>query len=108
MDLVKKHCTACEGGVLPMSPEQANKYLSAVLGWALTEDKKGIRREFVFEDFKKTMEFVNKVADIAENEGHHPEFRVSYGSVVIELSTHAIGGLSENDFIVAAKINALL
>lgn len=76
-------------------------------GWDVTEDGKKIRREFLFKNFKEAMVFVNKVADIAESEGHHPDLHVFYNRVVVELWTHAIGGLSENDFIVAAKVNEL-
>ena len=107
MDLTKKHCVACEGGVSPMDEQKAHEYLSEVLGWNISDDKKSIRREFEFKDFVGAMVFVNKVADIAESEEHHPDLHIFYNKVKIELSTHAIGGLSENDFIVAAKINAL-
>jgi len=108
MDLTKKHCVACEGGVPPMDEARAHEYLGEALGWNISDDKKSIRRGFEFKDFVGAMAFVNKVADIAESEGHHPDLHIFYNKVKIELSTHAIGGLSENDFIVAAKINALL
>ena len=91
-----------------MTKKEAEKYKAHLLGWIVAFDSKKISREFKFKDFKKTMVFVNKVADIAEAEGHHPDMLVSYGKVAIELSTHAIGGLSENDFIVASKINRLI
>lgn len=90
-----------------MNEEKAHEYLSQTLGWALAEDKKSIKKEFSFKDFVQAMAFVNKVAEIAESEGHHPDLHIFYNKVKIELSTHAIGGLSENDFIVAAKVNAL-
>ena len=75
-------------------------------GW--TTDNKKISKTFKFADFKEAMKFVNKVADLAENEGHHPDINISYNKVEIILWTHAIGGLSTNDFIVAAKIDQLL
>ena len=98
---------ACEGGALPLNKEQAQSYLKMTLGWALNEEGKKISREFKFKDFVEAMEFVNSVAKIAEAEGHHPDIHVFYNRVMIELWTHAINGLSENDFIVAAKINEL-
>lgn len=114
MNLLDKKCVACEGGVPPMDEQKAHEYLSEVLGWNISDDKKSILREFEFSPsggesaFIVAMKFVNKVAEIAESEGHHPDLHIFYSRVKIELSTHAIGGLSENDFIVAAKINALL
>jgi len=107
MSLLAKKCVPCEGGTAPLSAEAAKKLLAEVSGWVLLGD--AIGKEFEFKDFKEAMGFVNKVADIAEAEGHHPDIAVrSYNKVRLELSTHAIGGLSENDFILAAKINAIL
>lgn len=91
-----------------MAEEEANKYLSETLGWKLADDKKSIDRDFKFKDFKGSMNFVNAVAVIANEEGHHPDIYIFYDKVKLALSTHAIGGLSENDFILAAKINRLL
>src|SRR5262245_29537656 len=100
-DLRQGHCVPCEGGVPPLTPEQAAEYLLKLKdGWDLHEGK--LRRWFNFHDFKETMAFVNKVAAIAEEEGHHPDLHVYYNKVLIELVTHAIHGLSENDFILAA------
>ena len=107
MNLLSQKCVPCEGGMPPMTEEEANKYLSETLGWKLADDKKSISRNFEFKDFKGSMEFVNKVADIANAEGHHPDISIFYNKVKLELSTHAVGGLSENDFILAAKINQL-
>lgn len=104
----QKHCVPCEGGIDACSLEQARKMVMQAPGWDVIEDGKKIKREFKFGDFKEAMVFVNHVADIAESEGHHPDLHVFYNRVVIELWTHAIGGLSENDFIVAAKVNELL
>lgn len=104
--LSEKRCVACEGGVPPMAQDEAQKLMTELgSGWELKEDK--IERKFEFKDFKEAMAFVNKVADIAEGEGHHPDIEIKYNKVEIELSTHAIHGLSENDFIVAAKIDKI-
>ena len=115
-DLLKKKCVPCEGGVKPFSHDEILKYMEQVAGWKLTEDpspnlqKFGmgakISKEFKFKDFVGAINFVNAVAEIAEMEGHHPDIQIYYNKVLLELSTHAIGGLSENDFIVAAKISA--
>jgi 4a-hydroxytetrahydrobiopterin dehydratase len=107
MDLLSKKCVPCEGGMPPMTEEEANKYLSETLGWKLADDKKSISRDFEFKDFKESMDFVNHIAGIVNEEGHHPDIYIFYNKVQLALSTHAIGGLSENDFILAAKINHL-
>ncbi len=107
MDLGKKKCKPCEGGIPPLKPEEIAEYIKHVHGdWKVTGDKK-ISKEYSFVNFKHTMDFVNKVANLAEEEDHHPDMHVSYGKVVIELMTHAIDGLSENDFILAYKIDKL-
>jgi 4a-hydroxytetrahydrobiopterin dehydratase len=107
MDLFSKKCVPCEAGVQPLSREDAERYLPEVPGWALAESAQSIQREFKFKDFKEAMRFVNAAADIAESEGHHPDIFISWNKVRLGLSTHAIKGLSENDFILAAKINAV-
>lgn len=104
MNLLSKKCIPCEGGMPPLSKEEAEKYLAEVSGWKL-EDEKKIEKRFKFENFKEAMKFVNKVAELAEAEGHHPDFAIMYNRVILNLTTHAIGGLSENDFILAAKID---
>ncbi len=106
MDLAKKHCVPCEGGTLPIAKEYVPGYLAKISGWSSPDNLK-ILKEFSFKDFKEAMAFVNKVAAIAEAEGHHPDMYIFYGKVRLELSTHAIGGLSENDFILAAKIDGV-
>lgn len=107
MDLTKKHCVPCEGGIPPMSKEEAEKYLKEVKGWQLVGNK--IEKDLKFRNFKQAMEFVNKVAELAEEEGHHPDILIySWNKVKLMTYTHAIGGLSENDFILAAKIDELL
>ncbi|MCL4405668.1 MAG: 4a-hydroxytetrahydrobiopterin dehydratase [Firmicutes bacterium] len=84
-----------------------SEYLKDLPGW-VSDNAIMIRKEFKFKDFKQAMSFVNKIADVAEAEGHHPDIYIFYSMVRIELTTHAIGGLSENDFILATKINNLV
>lgn len=104
--LLQKTCVPCEGGTAPFSPEKIQEYMALLdKPWEVVENKK-IRKTFRFSNYQKTIDFVNRVAALAESEGHHPDMHVYWGRVVIELWTHAIGGLSENDFILAAKIDA--
>ncbi|MBI4130773.1 4a-hydroxytetrahydrobiopterin dehydratase [Candidatus Roizmanbacteria bacterium] len=107
-DLTSKHCVPCEGGVEPISEKAVNEYLQQLsLRWEVVDGKK-IRHTFKFKDFKEAMVFINKVAELAESEGHHPDIHIYYNKVTIELWTHAIGGLFDNDFILAAKIEKIL
>lgn len=107
-ELLSKKCKPCEGGVEPLTREEALNYMNGIDGeWELV-DNVIIKKIYLFEDYAKTMDFVGKVAIIAEEEGHHPDMCVHYGRVEIELTTHAIKGLSENDFILAAKIDSIL
>ncbi len=104
-DLLSKHCVPCEGGTKPLAQSAAAAYLTATPGWDLVlGEKDKLTRKLKFKDFAGAMQFINRVADVAEEEGHHPDFSVSWNRVQLELTTHAIGGLSENDFIMAAKI----
>jgi 4a-hydroxytetrahydrobiopterin dehydratase len=105
-NLLRKICRACEGGVKAFDKTQAEDYVAEVPGWNLGEDSKQISKEYKFKDFIGAVNFVNNIAEIAEAEGHHPDIKISYNKVLLELSTHAIDGLSENDFILAAKIDA--
>jgi len=106
-ELIDKKCQPCEGGVPAIAGDDIATYTCQLkTTWDVIEGKK-IKKRFSFNDFKQTMVFVNKTADLAEEEGHHPDMLVSYGQVEIEIWTHAIGGLSENDFILAAKIDAI-
>jgi 4a-hydroxytetrahydrobiopterin dehydratase len=106
-DLASKTCFACEGGTPPMPADEVAKYIKRVNDdWWIIENHH-IIREFTFENFKESMEFVNKVADIAEHEGHHPDIYIFYNRTKLELTTHAAKGLTENDFIMAAKIDQL-
>ena len=107
-DLTDRHCKPCEGGVDPMNRGQAETLVGQVEGWQLSKDGKSISRRFEFKGFYKTMAFVNAMAWIANSENHHPDFSAGYNYCEIKFTTHAIDGLSENDFICAAKINELL
>ena len=107
-DLAAKKCVPCEGGVPRLTGAEAASLLEAVPGWRLTHDGARIRRDFRCADFRAAMKFLNNVAAVAEREQHHPDLHLEgYRDVSIEIFTHAIGGLSENDFILAAKIDAL-
>jgi 4a-hydroxytetrahydrobiopterin dehydratase len=106
--LTKKHCVPCEGGVPPLSREQVKAFLTALPHWHLTADQQRIRREWRVKDFLAGLDFFTRVGRLAEAEGHHPDLHlVGYRNVAIEIWTHAINGLSENDFILAAKIQQL-
>ncbi|OLS15668.1 MAG: hypothetical protein RBG13Loki_0703 [Promethearchaeota archaeon CR_4] len=108
MELLKKKCVPCEGGIPPLSDDEEDKLVNQVAGWELNRGSMHkLEREFKFKNFERALAFVNKVGTIAESEGHHPDIHIYYSKVLLELYTHAIGGLSENDFIVAAKINAI-
>ena len=105
MDLKNKKCVPCEGTEKPLTEEESEKFLKEIYNWGIV-DNKLIEKKFSFKDFKESMDFANKVAEIAELEGHHPNIYVyDYRNVKISLLTHAIKGLSENDFILAAKID---
>ncbi len=106
MDLASKKCVPCEGGVKPFTPGEIQNYLKFVPGWQLVEGKK-IQKELKFRDFVELMNFVNSMAQLAEGEGHHPDFFVSYNKLTITVWTHAIQGLFENDFILAKKLDNL-
>jgi len=106
-DLLKKKCIPCEGrGIKPLDRADVQKYLDKLQNWILDKDAKKISKEFKFKDFIGAINFVERVADVAEMEGHHPDIHIHYNKVLLELWTHAIGGLSENDLILAAKIDA--
>jgi len=108
-ELKDKHCVPCEGGVKPFTRIESEQHLAKLSGeWALSTDGKWLRRDFKFKGFHKTMGFVNAIAWIANDESHHPDLEVGYGHCLIKLQTHAIDGLSENDFICAAKFDALV
>lgn len=106
MNLAQKKCLSCEGGVKPLKGKTLEQYLKEVKGWNVIQEHH-IEKEFKFKDFKTALAFVNKVGRLAEKEGHHPDIFLAWGKVKITLWTHAINGLSENDFIVAKKIDLL-
>lgn len=106
--LIRKKCKPCEGGVEPCTLDEARQQLAKLSGWELTDDGKRIRKQWIMKDFMAGIRFFNAVAEVAEQDGHHPDLHLErYRHVTIELWTHAIGGLSENDFILAAKIDQL-
>jgi 4a-hydroxytetrahydrobiopterin dehydratase len=106
--LAQKKCKPCEGGVAPLTRAAAEALLGKLDGgWQLTADNQSIRRELAFKDFYRTMSFVNAVAHVANIEDHHPDLEVGYNYCRLAFSTHSIGGLSENDFICAAKVDQI-
>lgn len=108
MRLAEKRCVPCEGGVPPLSRPQAEGFLAEVPGWALAPDGKSLTKAWKHANFREALAFVNRIGEVAEHEDHHPDIHLTgYRRVRADLTTHAIGGLSENDFILAAKINAL-
>jgi len=107
MDLAQKKCVACESGMPPLSRDEAQILMKQLSGWTLSGDARWISKEFKFKDFAEAFGFAKKIADIAEEEGHHPDLQISWGKTIVELTTHNIKGLSENDFIIAAKVDKI-
>ena len=110
-DLLKKKCQPCEGGVVPFDISEIHKYQKKVDGWDILKDKKEIfflKKKFNFKNFVVSQKFINKVGQISEDEGHHPDISFGWGYAEIKITTHAIEGLSENDFILAAKIDQII
>lgn len=106
-DLTAKICVPCRGGTPPLSRAEAEPYLAEIPDWRLSEDASRIAREYKFGNFAEALDFVNRVGGLAEDEGHHPDIELGWGYARITLFTHKIKGLHENDFIVAAKTDAL-
>ncbi len=106
-ELTKQTCIPCEVGGAPLTASEIAQVLPQLQSKWYVKDDKRIQRDFKFKNFAEAMKFVNAVAKLAESEGHHPDLHIHYNRVTIELWTHAVGGLSVNDFIVAAKINNL-
>ncbi len=105
-DLASKHCEPCRGGIPPLTPAQYEPLLARLNDWRV-ERGHHLVRTFSFPDFRSALAFVNEIGDLAEREGHHPDVHLAWGRVTVELWTHKIDGLSESDFILAAKIDAL-
>ena len=109
-DLLNKKCVPCEGGILPFDISEIHKYQKKVDGWDVKKNDKTIyylSKNFKFKDFKNSQKFINKVSEISEDENHHPDILFGWGYAKILITTHAIEGLSENDFILAAKIDQI-
>ena len=110
-ELIKKKCLPCEGDIIPFDISEIHKYQKKVDGWDILKDKKKIfflNKKFEFKNFLESQKFINKVSSISEEEGHHPDISFGWGYAEIKITTHAIEGLSENDFILAAKIDMLI
>ena len=110
-DLTKKKCIPCEGGAIPFDISEIHKYQKKVDDWDILKDEKKIYylyKNYKFKNFLESQSFINKVGEISENEGHHPDILFGWGYAEIKITTHAIEGLSENDFILAAKIDQLI
>jgi 4a-hydroxytetrahydrobiopterin dehydratase len=110
-DLLNKKCAPCEGGVIPFDISEIHKYQKKVDGWNITKDKNEIfflKKKFDFKNFLESQKFINDVGKISEDEGHHPDIKFGWGYAEIRITTHAIKGLSENDFILATKIDKLI
>jgi len=109
-DLLNKKCVRCEGGTLPLDISEIHKYQRKVNEWGVNKSKKKIyflEKKFTFQNFINSQDFINKVGEISEAEGHHPDISFGWGYAKIIITTHAIEGLSENDFILAAKIDQI-
>jgi len=112
-DLLNKKCVPCEGGVIPFDISEIHKYQKKVDGWDVLKDKNYeemffLSKKFKFDNFLKSQDFINEVSKISEEEGHHPDILFGWGYAEIKITTHAIKGLSENDFILAAKIDKII
>jgi 4a-hydroxytetrahydrobiopterin dehydratase len=105
--LTAKHCVPCEGGIPALTAEEIAPLMTQLDGWAVDGEKK-LTKTYTFPDFVQALAFVNRAGAVAEEEGHHPDIFLTWGKVGVELTTHAIGGLSENDFILAAKLDKAL
>ena len=106
-NLKDKVCVPCQGGIPPLTSKEANSLLNSTPGWELKEDATKLYRSFSFDNFRTALNYINKVGIVSEEEGHHPDIEFGWGYVNITILTHKIGGLHENDFILAAKINEI-
>jgi 4a-hydroxytetrahydrobiopterin dehydratase len=106
--LAERRCKPCEGGIAPLTPAEAARLLTQVSSeWVLLDEARAIRRDFAFRDFYRTMSFINALAHIANIEDHHPDLKVGYNYCRVKFTTHAVKGLSENDFVCAAKVDLI-
>ena len=105
--LAQKTCAPCKGGIPPLTSDEAAAYLKQLPQWALRDDGRRIERNYTFEDFVTALAFVNKAGDLAEVEGHHPDISFGWGYATMSLQTHKFNGLHDNDFIMAAKLDAI-
>jgi Pterin-4a-carbinolamine dehydratase len=108
MNLTAKTCTPCRGGIPPLNREEAGRYLKETPGWELNTEATRLTRTFKFKNFAEAMNFAHKVAQLSEQEGHHPDISFGWGYCTLVYYTHKIKGLHENDFIMAAKVSELL
>jgi 4a-hydroxytetrahydrobiopterin dehydratase len=106
MTLADKTCVPCRGGIPPLTRDQFLPLLSELEGWEVLDDRK-LAKNFLFKGFRKPMELANRIAELAEEQGHHPDLLIRWGELRVEIWTHKIDGLSESDFILAAKIDQL-
>jgi 4a-hydroxytetrahydrobiopterin dehydratase len=106
-DLSSKTCTPCRGGIPPLSAQEANRYSSQAPGWELKDDAHRLERSFKFRSFREALDFVGRVGELSEREGHHPDISFGWGWATVSWQTKKIKGLHENDFIMAAKTSAL-
>ena len=107
VDLKNLKCVPCSGKTPKIEPEKISNYLSQLDGWSINDEQEMIFKKFKFNNFKKALEFTNLVGNIAEEEGHHPDISFGWGYATVEIYTHAINGLVENDFILASKIDQI-
>ena len=110
-ELSNKKCIPCEGGAIPFDISEIHKYQKKVDGWDILKDKKKnflLNKKFNFKNFVESQKFINKIGEISEDEGHHPDISFGWGYAEVKITTHAIEGLSENDFILAAKIDQII
>jgi 4a-hydroxytetrahydrobiopterin dehydratase len=106
-ELAGKTCTPCRGGEPPLEQAEAERYLRDAPGWELMDEGRRIERTFKLKNFREALALVNRIGELAEEEGHHPDINLGWGYITVSLHTHKIKGLHENDFIMAAKINRL-
>ena len=106
-DLKSKKCEPCEGNSAKLTQEEIANYLSKINSWSLNDDSEMIFKKYKFKTFKKSLNFINQISEVAEKEGHHPDISFGWGYAIIMIHTHSIKGLSINDFILASKIDAI-